>query len=153
MEHTVKDSEYKVDYNADFLGLLKDLEGRNFELRTNHNTAYFTFIWFIITITVGLLWFKNDLTIYTKYVFLLTIILFVIWFYLYFQESTIGIKKMEKIYSIIAEAIDNQTNPWDALKKNMKKTCWEKFVWKAYVWLQNIWLLLFLIWIISFIVS
>lgn len=152
MEHTVTKPEYETKYNEDLLELLKDIDSRSFELRTNHNTAYFTFIWFLITIIAGFLGFKDDLG-YTKYIFLWSIISLVVWFYLYFEESAIWIKKMENIYKIAAKAIDEQTNPSDSLNKNLEKTCREKFVWKTYVYLQNIWLLLFIVGIIIFIVS
>jgi len=153
MEHTVSESEYNIDYNKDFLELLKDLESRNFDLRTNHNTAYFTFIWFLITIIAVFLGFKDDLGNYTKYIFLWSIISFVIWFYLYFKNSAIGIKKMENIYKIAAKSKDEGIDPSNALSKNLEKSCREKFVWRTYIRLQNLWLLLFLIGIIIFIVS
>lgn len=153
MEHTVSESEYSIDYDKDLLDVLKDLERRNFDLRTNHNTAYFSFIWFIITIIAVFLWFNDGLGNYVKYMFLWSIICFVVWFYLYFEKSAIEIKKMENIYTIAAKAKDEKTDPSNYLKENFKKTCWEKFIWKAYVYLQNIWLLLFIVWIIFYVVS
>ena len=151
MEHTVPEPEYGVDYDKNLLDLLKDLERRNFDLRTNHNTAYFTFIWFIITIIAVFLWFNNSLWNYIKYIFLWSIIFLVIWFYLFFEESAIGIRKMENIYKISAKAERN--DPSKSLEENSKKTCWEKFIWKTYPILQKLWLLLFIIWIVVYVAS
>ena len=153
MENTVSNYEYNMESNSESIELLKDMENRNFNLRSNHNTAYFTFIWFIISITSVFIWFKSDLNIYTTYIFLWTILSFVIWFYLYFEESVILIKKSGKMYNIVADALDKKTNPLDSLQKNIEKKCYEKFIWKAYVFFQNLWLILFMLWIVVYVVT
>ena len=127
------------------LELLKNIEARTFEYKKDHNSSYFIFLWFLITIIWAFLWFKEELNIITRNTLFFSLLFILWWSTFHFQYYEIQINKYQKLYSIIAKHTDNNTNPREDLDENNKESCWEKLLSKTSIYFQNIGVLLFFI--------
>lgn len=130
------------------LELLKSIEARTFEYKKDHNSSYFVFLWFLITIIWAFLWFKEELNIITKNTLFSSLLFILLGSYFYFQHNEILIGKYQKLYSIVWMHIDNNTHPREDLDKNMKESFKEKLLSKLSSYYQNIGVILFFISII-----
>jgi len=135
---------------------IKDLEERDFALREWHNTSLLTLSWFIIA-TSWIIISMNDIPIYIKYMFLISILWLVIWFLLSLDYTEVETKKLSKsacfLSKLETEKSTDIKKEIDELNKIREKKRYETPLKIWYLIFQNIWALTFIIWIIFFMIS
>ena len=95
MMENIKINLDNEDFIKESMPLLKDLEERDYDLRKQHNSNFLIFVWFIIT-TAWVIISLNDVTLWTKYILISSIISYTFWYFCSFSHSSLQIQKFWK---------------------------------------------------------